>query len=199
MMMTKTFVHDNRSAYDADMLIVLLLQVVLDIPPLRTVSPGIARAAVAEAADLWRPYGVEVTRAGGGDLRSVLTVVPIEARQSVGMPARRPALGAITFKRDGAPVPSITLYVADIEQFVADAHVLGGFGRFWPPVLREQLLGRVLGRILAHEIGHHVLRSPRHTVDGLMRPLQFADDLVAPSRHRFTLTMADAARLAALR
>jgi len=40
-----------------------------------------------------------------------------------------------------------------------------------------------------------VLRSPRHAADGLMKPLQLADDLVAPSQHRFTLTAADTARL----
>ena len=32
-----------------------------------------------------------------------------------------------------------------------------------------------------------------------MRPLQLADDLVAPTRQRFTLTAADAARLDAQR
>jgi hypothetical protein len=62
--------------------------------------------------------------------------------------------------------------------------------------LRDQVFGRVLGRVLAHEIGHYVLRSPRHAVDGLMRSVQLADDLVAPSRHRFALTAPDRAKLA---
>src|SRR5436309_3493710 len=98
------------------MLFALLLHVALDIPPTRTISPGIARAAVAEAADLWRPYGVDVT--GPGDGGSVLTVVPIETRRCAGRLAWRSALGAITFAPDGTPLPAITLYVADIEQFV---------------------------------------------------------------------------------
>jgi Zn-dependent protease with chaperone function len=57
------------------------------------------------------------------------------------------------------------------------------------------VLGRVLGRVLAHEIGHYVLRSPRHASGGLMASLQFADDLIALSRHRFMLTAPDRARL----
>jgi hypothetical protein len=182
------------------MVIALLIHVALSMPPTRAVSAGIVRLAVAEAASLWTPYGVEVTGAGGtGDRGTVLTVVPIETRHSAVMPAWRGALGAITFGPDGAPIPAITLYVTDIEQFVIGARLFSAFGRFWPPALREQLLGRVLGRVLAHEIGHYVLRSPRHATEGLMRPLQLADDLVEPTSHRFALTAADAARLDAQR
>jgi hypothetical protein len=178
------------------MVIALLLQVALSIPPTPAISSGIVRAAVAEAASLWQPYGVEVTAAGGiDDARTILMVVPIETRQSAERLAWRSALGAVTFGPDGAPIPAITLFVTDIEQFVIGARLFSPFGRFWPQALREQLLGRVLGRVLAHEIGHYVLRSPRHAADGLMKPLQLADDLVAPSQHRFTLTAADTARL----
>jgi hypothetical protein len=177
------------------MVIALLLQVSLSIPPTPAISSGIVRAAVAEAAGLWQPYGVEVTAAGPGNCGTVLTVVPIETRHSVVMPAWRGALGAITFDRTGAPIPAITLYVTDIERLVAGARLFGAFGSSWPQALREEILGRVLGRVLAHEIGHYVLRSPRHSNDGLMRALQLADDLVAPTHHRFALTAADAARL----
>jgi hypothetical protein len=178
------------------MLIALLLHVALAVPPTRAVSPGIIRAAIAEAAGLWQPYGVDVTAAGGtGDCGIVLVVVPIETRHAVVMPAWRGALGAITFDPDGAPIPAITLYVTDIERFVVGARLFSAFGSSWPQALREELLGRVLGRVLAHEIGHFVLRSPRHSPDGLMRPIQLADDLVAPTRHRLALTAADAARL----
>jgi hypothetical protein len=61
--------------------------------------------------------------------------------------------------------------------------------------MRQEILGRVLGRVLAHEIGHYVLGSPQHAANGLMRPLQFASDLAAPSRRRFMLTAVDAGRL----
>jgi hypothetical protein len=105
-------------------------------------------------------------------------------------------LGAIAFAPDGAPAPAITVFLTDIERLVTSAHVLGLSEWQWPPTLRDQLIGRALGRVLAHEIGHYLLRSKGHTADGLMRPQQLADDLISPSRHHFRLTPADAARLA---
>jgi hypothetical protein len=191
----------------------LLLHVALAMPP-APVPPAIVHAAVAEAADVWAPYGVAVDAAGASDLawggpadaaqgtpcggttddRVVLTIVAIEGSSSAGSPGWRGPLGALTFLR-GEPATTITIFLADIERFVAGVRVLGRPHWQWPTAMRQRILGRVLGRVLAHEIGHYVLRSARHTPDGLMRPLQLADDLVAPSRHRFTLTAADAAQL----
>jgi hypothetical protein len=107
----------------------------------------------------------------------------------------RGAIGAITFAPGGEPTPAISVFLTDIEQFIATALVFGSPEWRWPSSLRQRILGRVLGRVLAHEIGHYVLRSPRHAADGLMKATQFADDLVAPSRERFTLTPAEAALL----
>ena len=36
--------------------------------------------------------------------------------------------------------------------------------------VNERRLGVVLGRALAHEIGHHLLDTPTHARSGLMRP-----------------------------
>ena len=44
-----------------------------------------------------------------------------------------------------------------------------------------------LGRVIAHEVGHFVLRSRDHASNGLMRKVQGADDLIAPDRSRFAL------------
>jgi hypothetical protein len=123
-----------------------------------------------------------------------VVISPGAARPS-GEPGWRGALGQIRFAPGGVPENTITVFVTDIQQFIAGAPLFGGFFRPWPQALRDQLFGRVLGRVLAHEIGHYVLRSPRHTADGLMRPLQLAAELMSPSRHRFTLTGAEAARI----
>ena len=61
----------------------------------------------------------------------------------------------------------------------------------WPPALRDRTLGRVVGRVLAHEIGHFVLRSPRHTSRGLMRPIQYITELIAGNGALFGLTSED--------
>jgi hypothetical protein len=49
---------------------------------------------------------------------------------------------------------------------------------------REQLLGRALGRVLAHELYHVLLRTRNHGHDGLSRPAQSSAELVA-SRTQF--------------
>jgi hypothetical protein len=185
------------------MLITLLLHVVLTVPPTPAVRPVIAQIAVAEAADVWAPYGVTVDAAVPSrsvtDGGAVLTVIAVATHRSAVTPGWHGPLGAIAFAPGGAPATAITVFLTDIERLVAGTQVLGISEWQWPPTLREQLVGRALGRVLAHEIGHYLLRSPQHATDGLMRPLQLADDLISPSRHRFRLTAGDAAKLEARR
>jgi hypothetical protein len=191
------------AAYDANMLIALLLRVALALPPVAAVPAAVIDTAVAEAAGIWAPYRVAIEDARSclrtDDDCRVLTVVPVVvppgAARPGGAPGWRGALGQIRFAPDGVPESAITVFITDIEQFIAGAPLLDAFLRLRPQTLRQELFGRVLGRVLAHEIGHYVLRSPRHAADGLMRSVQFAGDLMSPSRHRFTLTAAEAARV----
>lgn len=187
----------------ADMFIALLLHVALAVPP--SFSPAVARIAVAEAADIWMPYGVAIDLAGpcgwAPDQSTVLSLVAAENARALpasgafgGSRWRRP-LGAITFAPDGAPAPVITVFVTDLVQLVSRTHVLGADQWQWPRALFDLVVGRALGRVLAHELGHFLLRSPAHTAAGLMRPLQRADDLVAPARASFTLSPAESARV----
>jgi hypothetical protein len=50
---------------------------------------------------------------------------------------------------------------------------------------RDLLLGRALGRALAHEIGHYLFRSKAHTKTGLMQAHQRASDFFSPYHNRF--------------
>ncbi|HSL22560.1 MAG TPA: hypothetical protein VK886_13580 [Vicinamibacterales bacterium] len=56
-------------------------------------------------------------------------------------------------------------------------------------------IGRALGRVLAHEIGHLILAARGHQRRGLMRPVFFAGDLVEPQRQSYNLSDAELARL----
>ena len=56
-------------------------------------------------------------------------------------------------------------------------------------------LGRALGRVLAHEIGHVVLAAAKHQSRGLMRASFVAEDLIRPQRWSYTLSEAEVARL----
>lgn len=64
-------------------------------------------------------------------------------------------------------------------------------GRYVAPVD----LGRALGRVLAHEIGHVVLAAAEHQSRGLMRASFVADDLIRPQRRSYRLSEAEVARL----
>jgi hypothetical protein len=56
-------------------------------------------------------------------------------------------------------------------------------------------VGRALGRILAHEIGHVILQVTGHQPHGLMRPTFRPEDLIRLQRSSYTLSSAEVARL----
>jgi hypothetical protein len=181
------------------MVIALLLHVTLVFPSGHPLSPLTLRTAVAEASLVWSPYGVAIDVAAPGTAsgeHEVLTVVLVERpRSSAASKGLRP-LGAITFDPDGMPEPVIAVFLADILCFVSGARVVGTSEWQWPPKMREEVIGRVLGRVLAHEVGHYLLRSPQHASEGLMQRVQFGDAFVRLERHGFKLSEAEAARIA---
>jgi hypothetical protein len=181
------------------MVIALVLHVTLAFPSGHPFSPLTLRTAVAEANILWSRYGVAIDLAAAGASpggRGVLTVVVVETPRSSAANRWRQPLGAITFGADGTPAPVIEVFLADIRCFISTARVLGAFEWQWPRTMREEILGRVLGRVMAHEIGHYVLRSPRHGSAGLMKQVQFGDAFVGLERRGFALSNAEAASVA---
>jgi hypothetical protein len=56
-------------------------------------------------------------------------------------------------------------------------------------------VGRALGRVLAHEIGHVVLGAPRHQRWGLMRPSFVAEELGSRLRRGYSLSSREVERL----
>jgi len=179
------------------MLIVLALHVVLAFQESPAIAPAVVRAAVAEAADIWAPYGLTIDALTPCHRAHDDTLVVAVDISAAGMAGRgRILLGSVVFALDGTPEPRITIYLDAVLRFVASARVLGIAEWHWPRQLRQRVVERVLGRVLAHEIGHYVLHDPRHAAAGLMRPRQQSDELAAPSRKGFTLSAAEAERLA---
>ena len=62
-------------------------------------------------------------------------------------------------------------------------------------IVLDPELGRALGRVLAHEIGHVLLGPPHHDLAGLMRPSFRAEELGDPDRTPFRLTCVGVDRL----
>jgi len=99
----------------------VLLHVALSIAP-GALPPPVRAAAIAEAAAIWRPYGIVVFDADSCDVpaedieRLIVEVVtvPSDTRR----PKWRPPLGALSFM-EGAPEPRITLFYPEIVRIVA--------------------------------------------------------------------------------
>jgi hypothetical protein len=62
-------------------------------------------------------------------------------------------------------------------------------------IVPDHDLGRGLGRVLAHEIGHVLLGAPYHDEVGLMRAVFRPDELGELDRAPFRLTCSGVARL----
>jgi hypothetical protein len=162
------------------------LHLTLAFSPAWTVSP--APAAAEEAAEIWAPHDVVIDQVPPRDWtpdQAVVLTIGIEP-SDVADPRQGP-LAVIEFAADGVPRPAVTVFFDRLMQMITrtPGWIVGE--RRWSRAQREQVVGRALGRVIAHEIGHFVLRTIDHASSGLMRPVHQADELVAPDRSRFPL------------
>jgi hypothetical protein len=131
-----------------------------------------------EAAAIWSPLGVEVEWDRGDRHVQMRVVVTDDAVED-----RNERLGWIRFLSGSRPEPIVYVSAASAGQLLDSTASL----RNEPPGYRDVLLARILGRALAHEIGHYVLGSEAHTHSGLMRPSWPLDALIAADRRAFSL------------
>jgi hypothetical protein len=126
-----------------------------------------------EVDRIWEPYGLTLCWtqrsnpcAGWG---VHLTVVVADDLPPSVKPAHmlEPVVGQIRFDADG-PSTDIGLSVKAARWLVAQVSVGDRRLDQWPISTWSGLVPRVLGRALAHEIGHYVLQSRDHTRTGLM-------------------------------
>jgi len=150
--------------------------------------------ALDEARSIWAPHQVALRVVPRDRLRQDgvmrLAVVVTDQRDHH---LKTGAVGAVRF-RAGAPEPTILLFSETIETLLDEAPALH-HGAECPPAVREQMTGRLIGRALAHEIGHVLLRSRDHSRDGLMRATHRSSDLIAPEREGFVLSVDDGKRV----
>jgi hypothetical protein len=151
-------------------------------------QPRLEASAIDEVTYIWAAYGVDIQAVGSTDpgrddavrLSVVLANLP-NAPTAPGM------LGSIPFL-DDTPEPVIILYPGAVTTLISTVKVFERPDHDWPDLLREVVHGRVLGRALAHEIGHYLLRSRQHSATGLMRAQQSTFDLISLDRRSFTLS-----------
>jgi hypothetical protein len=89
---------------------------------------------------------------------------------------------------DDAGTPSRDIYVshANALELLALARSTASIDRM-PRAEKEALIGRAMGRALAHELGHFLLASKEHTAKGLMRARRTSSEFFAREHARFEL------------
>ena len=167
-------------------------------------APPAERAAMLREADaIWRAHGVAIVALPpeqpltprNADLR--LVVALNRTPEPTPAPGRSARLGAILFDHENIPATTLAIEVAAVEATVARTRWGGRPFDQWPAAWRDTLVGRALGRVLAHEIGHYLLASRLHASDGLMRASFDGDELLRPGRHGFAVAARDLPRLRA--
>jgi hypothetical protein len=156
------------------------------------VSPSLAARILAETDAVWRGGGVSFvwrraprvvvpySRASetGPYVPNTLRVV-VGNSVGTGGVGKRP-LGWIVFTDGTQPEQEIYLSYANALAMMDEARGVVGLVADMPIAQRETLLGRAMGRALAHELGHYLLASKDHTTRGLMKAVLTAAELFAP-------------------
>jgi hypothetical protein len=170
-------------------------------PPER--SALLVRAMTQEASAIWAPYGVEFVWSADrndGDPAGIdgSFGVVIQRRRQREHGSSGDAVLGLTQLPSGSIVRAPIVIDRDaVEQTLDSLHsdrVLAITGR---QSLASPEIGRALGRVLAHEIGHVLLAQRAHQTQGLMRASYAADDLAALRRDSFTLSANEIERLRA--
>jgi len=144
---------------------------------------------------LWRPYGVELEWTDSPDVEAVpygLSLEVILERRIIdgpGLPTWATVMGLTSVKLNQPGVKPIRLSLEATESVLASSRT--SIGR----VVYDHTLGRALGRVLAHEIGHLLLGAPFHDEVGLMRAVFYPNELAEPDRAPFRLTCLGVGRL----
>jgi hypothetical protein len=167
-------------------------------------SAPVTRATAAhEAQDIWARAGLRLvwtSRPGESDSPStpspdgpVLLVVIqptfTHTRLQVINPAkhRGTPLGRVLWTQEGGPANRVEVSLNAVRAQVMSARFHGYDVNALPGGTQDELLGRAMGRVIAHEIGHWLF-GPDHASGGLMKETlddQALIDLHPPSLQSF--------------
>jgi hypothetical protein len=169
------------------------------------ISPSLVARALTEAGDIWRAAGLMLMwdrQPVATNVSAALGLITGPSALNVtigdyrGIPRKDPhvmPLGWIVFEADS---PQQQVYLSHANAMMLLNASVGVVGRMATMTIteRETLLGRAMGRALAHEIGHYLLASKAHSAGGVMQAKRGAAELFGRSRQGFYL-QADQRRL----
>ena len=141
------------------------LTIVITSDGLKHADPGTRLVARDEVEAVWAPYGVLVlweNRAGESPARADLVIRIAITEEPV--PGARPTALAAVFRVNTFFRRFIVVSQPAVRNLVRHtARVVPGSPAF------DRLYARLLGRVIAHELGHILLSSTDHSASGLMR------------------------------
>jgi len=159
------------------------------------ISRSLVSAALREADAVWREAGFRfIWERGSLVTNSSLHVV---IGGGVSPTERLMPLAWIGFDEDGAPKPMVYVSHANAVAYLLNSRETVGLADAMTVLQRETLLGRAMGRSLAHEIGHFLLASPAHARKGLMRATHTSTEFFTAERNAFAIDSGDRKRMAA--
>jgi hypothetical protein len=135
-----------------------------------------AGASVAWAAEL------PIRPAGLGEPKDLFVFVEADAGETTD--GRHLPMASILFV-DGQPTTHITVHAGHVARHLAEMRFDDLPFADRPRLIRELVLGRVLGRAVAHEVGHFLLGSREHAPSGLMRGSHRIEHLMQPAHPMF--------------
>ena len=161
----------------------------------KAVERSFVNVMLGETAAIWRAAGVTIvwrTPPGSGPVVAATEITVTLHEGYFPSPDGNARLGWITFAGPEAPQPVIHLALGNAWELMNRTSSLSDAPGAW----RDFLLARALGRALAHELGHYLLKSTAHEPRGLMRAARPSSDFFSPSRVGFEVTADQRARLA---
>jgi hypothetical protein len=140
---------------------------------LLTAAPALSEAArhamMQEAAAIWRQHDVAIEWLAPTVVRSVaphrMRVLIVEQRPLMAASENQFSIGELIRPTGGHPIAFVSIEGA--RRLMASVKGRAGYGLI---TVDERRLGVVLGRALAHEVGHYLLGTHTHARHGLMRP-----------------------------
>ena len=167
----------------------------------RDLSPVTIQSMQSEASAIWQPYGVQIQWPGSHDVscsrvHGTFDVFVQDQGASAATASGSSVLGSTHLAQ--AAIDDVAIFI-DYDETLRQLESLSA-ARLIPlaghPDIGSADIGRALGRVLAHEIGHVLLDAPRHQPWGLMRRAFRPEDLAARQRWSYTLSKKEVERLA---
>jgi hypothetical protein len=153
-----------------------------------TVAPDLPavskRLLISEAERIWKREGVALEwPTGPADVSASLRVLVIARREAVMRGSERWPVAELVPQTDQRALAIAS--IASAERVLDEASA--GRQLLVPPESTEYRLGVVLGRAVAHEIGHYLLATATHAEHGLMRAAIDAHEFADPAARTFGL------------